>query len=66
MLPTQFIPEYYRDSKDIVLAEDAVERKDEGERPRRSLIALVLGLFRRAKREGQENELSSQERFAHR
>lgn len=66
MLPTQFIPEYYRDSKDIVNADDAEELKQEESRPRRSLFSLVFGRFRRSRREKEESVVSPRERLAHR
>jgi hypothetical protein len=65
MLPTQFTPEYYRDSKDIVFADDAEEGQEEKVRPRRSLLAFIAGLFGRARQQGQERVESAQERLAH-
>jgi hypothetical protein len=66
MLPTQFIPEYYRDSKDIVFAGDGEEGQQEETRPRRSLWAFIVGLFRRSRQQRQERVESPQERLAHR
>jgi hypothetical protein len=66
MLPTQFIPEYYRDSKDIVNADDMLEDKHEESRPRRSLLAFVLGLLRRSRRETHEGGEVPQGQLAHR
>lgn len=64
MLPTQFIPEYYRDSKDIVYADDTAERNQGKSGPRQSLIALFLGLFRRTTPESQGRCEAPQQRLA--
>ena len=66
MLPTQFIPEYYRDSKDIINAEDAEELKQEASRPRRSLFSRVFGLFRHSRGKEEEGVAVPRERLAHR
>ena len=66
MLPTQFIPEYYRDSKDIVNADEGVETEQEELSPRRSLLASILGVFRRSEKTGREEVRTSQEQMAHR
>jgi len=66
MLPTQFIPEYYKDSKDIINADDAEELNQEESRPRRSLFSLIFGLFRRSRQNKEESVASPRERLAHR
>lgn len=66
MLPTQFIPEYYRDSKDILYADDGTADTQEAFRPRRSLLGFVRKLLRRPGRGRREQVAAPQKRLAHR
>lgn len=68
MLPTQFTPEYYRDAKDILWAQDREESEPEERRPRRSPFAFFRRLFGRLahKPEGKKEEpVPVSERFSH-
>ncbi len=63
MLPTQFIPEYYRDAKDILWAEPPEEKPNNPGR-RRSLFARLRSRLRRkghapeAEREARPGEVA--------
>lgn len=63
MLPTQFIPEYYRDAKDIIWAEQLEEKPDKPDK-RRSLFARIRSRLRRkshapeAEREDRRGEVA--------
>jgi len=45
MVPTQFIPEYYRDAKDILWAQDREEYEPKERCPRQSPVAYIRRLF---------------------
>ena len=64
MLPTQFIPKYYSDNRDILNAADHTEPKQEESAPRRSFFAFILGLLRRSEPKSEETVVSQRERFA--
>lgn len=66
MLPTQFTPEYYRDSKDIINAEEALEPNHEELPRRRSLFSFILGIFRRSEKKSPEDAELPQVRLDHR
>lgn len=63
MLPTQFIPEYYRDAKDILWAEPPEEKPDKPGK-RRSLFVRIRNRLRRkghaseAGRKGRHGEIA--------
>jgi hypothetical protein len=62
MLPTQFIPEYYRDAKDIKWQTDEMENKHDMPRQRQSLFARILQLFRRPVPEPERKAQKKEER----
>lgn len=67
MLPTQFIPEYYRDSKDILWADDEFEEIDQAHSRRRgSLFARLRKRIRNAPRQTPDEFAAPPERLAHR
>ncbi len=64
MLPTQFIPEYYRDAKDILGADEA-ENKRDNPRKRRWLLSRIRNPFRRSARADKSKEREERVRPAH-
>lgn len=67
MLPTQFIPEYYRDSKDIVWADAESEGSEAMHaRTRRSPLRAIVRFLKRSRGATQEDAQQPVGKLAHR
>lgn len=65
MLPTQFIPEYYRDAKDILNADESEAPEAKKKKQRRGLMMRIRQLLHRPQPEPDAQPDSARSRPAH-